>query len=306
LKKKVKKKKSYFFVNCTAHNRECFHTTLGRIFLIISTIVSLAKTNHGTNARRGNKIRTLTPRKLKNQMGWIVEEQEDSDEKPNVKKKSEHEIKRQLKRNNARDFNRPHLNDTISPIEHECVADDNDDDWMEEIEKEENERISKHDSSLEHIQQLEAFQKKQRNMRRRSFTKNRRSSLHVEHKITTRFTSNNSQKLLSSNPSEEWDQFQSCMSLRSSSSQGLRTPRKMIVKNFLDTHVSEVNRMSDIYVKPMRSFPLTDNEKTEIEWNFEWKDVKKPMPLLIISSLTVGFLALVWHFYKSNKTLRFY
>lgn len=71
----------------------------------------------------------------------------------------------------------------------------------------------------------------------------------IEHK--NRRSYENSRNL-SSTLSDDWSRFQSCLSLKSLgndiSSGPLRSPKKSVTKNFINSNFSPVERISDIYV----------------------------------------------------------
>lgn len=65
--------------------------------------------------------------------------------------------------------------------------------------------------------------------------------------------------------SEDFDKFLSCMSLKSTESESLiavPTPKKGHTRNFITNNHTEVNRMSDIYMKPQNPFDIESSEKT--------------------------------------------
>lgn len=267
---------------------------------------------YGNRTRPKKAIRTLTPKYFKvnsnnknNRKNLLDDDDDDSDKAP-IKTRKTIELDRKRKRNMACDMNRPNLNDncddTIISEDQNCVKDSDDDDetdWIEENDNDESEaRLSSKqdlDQSLDYIRQRENYSKRQHKMRRRSFNNNRRSSLISKHKFTTEITTQAVTKM--STDKSDWEKFQSCMSLKSDSfmllpQDSFQTPKKSCSRNFVDSHIAEVNRMSDYFVNSQFRF-AQNNTDDDNDWDFDFKDIKKPVPLIIISFLTLGLLAAV-------------
>jgi hypothetical protein len=232
---------------------------------------------------RGNRVdknnRTLTPRRPKNGKDkWIVEKDTDSDENVAKSSRKEKELDRKGKRDKARDLNRPNLQDECLDV----TVCSNDSEWIEDDENnyERHSNTSKHDKSLEYIKHRENFRKHQQKMRRRSFNNNRKSSISKDTKILGR---------IARMSSDDWDKFRSCRSLQSDCTlpfnSTLQTPIKTCTRNFIETHFAEYNRMSDYQAPPAyRQLPnIVDDEF----WNFDFRDIKKPVPLLVIAWLVI-------------------
>ncbi|KAL7028675.1 hypothetical protein ACKWTF_005945 [Chironomus riparius] len=244
---------------------------------------------------RGNRVdknnRTLTPRRAKNGKDkWIIEKDTDSEENIAKSSRKEMELDRKGKRDKARDLNRPNLQDDCLDV----TVCSNDSEWTEDDENnhERHSNTSKHDKSLEYIKHRENFRKHQQKMRRRSFNNNRKSSISKDSKILGK---------ISRMSSDDWDKFRSCRSLQSDCSlpfnSTLQTPIKTCTRNFIETHFAEYNRMSDYQAPPpYRKLPNdVDNEY----WNFDFKDIKKPVPLLVIIWLVICLAATLIYF-KQN------
>lgn len=240
--------------------------------------------------------RASTLKKTKGKSSRKLDEDE-SDEKLKSGGKIQ-ELKRKEKRRSVQDINRPNLHDTLSSSSDTIICDENDveDEWLDEEEFDLNDneitvqerRTSKHDQSLEYVMQFEDNQKRQQKMRRRSFNLNRRnSSMKLKTEIVT-------PSLIGSTSSNDFDKYQSCLSLRSvgSFSEDFSQNRfKKLTQNFINLHVDQVSRISDIYV-PQRRHQLLEPVGGKSYWNLNWKDVTKPMPIIIITLLTIAFLAL--------------
>lgn len=207
---------------------------------------------------------------------------------------------RKEKRDKVRDLNRPNLCDNNDTTIYSSETD-----WMEEVEEcEEDEKskerhsntLKQHDQSLEYIKTRENFRKRQHKMRRRSFTNNRRSSISKNHDRISRISS------------DDWDKYKSCASLRSESSTALnllpQTPIKSYTRNFIDTHFDEYNRISDYFVDSKRHSIRTDlNDRLDDNfWSFNFKDVQKPFPLIVIVMLTVLLIANMMHNFTTLST----
>lgn len=201
-------------------------------------------------------------------------------------------MNRKEKRDKARDMNRPNLQDDYLDV----TVCSNDSEWTEDDENncERHSNTSKQDKSLEYIKNRENFRKHQQKMRRRSFNKNRRSSITKDTKILGR---------ISRMSSDDWDKFRSCRSLQSDCSlpfnSTLQTPIKICTRNFMESHFAEYNRMSDYLAPPpYRKLSNVVNDDDEF-WNFNLKDIKKPVPLIVIVWLTICLFATLIYFNRN-------
>lgn len=176
---------------------------------------------------------------------------------------------RQQQRNQARDQNRPNLVMNISSPEYEVLStsfeadeslDDEADDKAAFVRRSLNE-------SFKHIKHREKWQNEQKRARRKHFEKNRRPSsdssrLQVKSRGPTELES-----------ADDLSQFQSCSSLNSDTANEIFfTPKKGITRNFFMMNHSEVNRLSDIYVRPVSS--LASHNNNAIENDVTWLDIK--------------------------------
>lgn len=192
---------------------------------------------NGSRQRRSN--RSLTPRQLKQAYSYRVLDKDNSDEMDTFRAK---EDDRREKRNKAVDQNRP-LNIQTTPEKE--LPDGDDDDWQEEEDDEKPSPMmrSELNNSLQRSKQREYWMLSQQKARQSGFRKNRRNSLEKN------FQGNQ-------NMSDDWKKFQSCTSLKSvdadSSNEFLRSPKKSVSKNFIESHFSQVERISDIYVPSHR------------------------------------------------------
>lgn len=141
----------------------------------------------------------------------------------------EREEDRRKKREDARDQNRPNLNE--SSAESDTTV-DNDEQWSDE-EDEKPVKLRNLNDSLDYQRQIDEWQKGCRKTSHSSFTKNRRSS------------------------SSTVKSARQC------------TPRKGSIRNFISSNIGEVNRMSDIYVSPPRRSETTKAkvEENGVTWN---------------------------------------
>lgn len=223
---------------------------------------------------------------------------DDSDEKL---KNNNHELmRRKEKRRSVQDNHRPNLHDSVSSGSDTIIFDENEnDDWLDEDDYDFERTVrqkssSKHDQSLEYVKQFEDNQKRQQKMRRRSFNSNRRNS---SMKLKT--------EIVGSTSSNDFDKYQSCLSLRSvgSFSEDFTQSRfKKLTQNFIHLHVDQVSRLSDIYVPQRRQKVAPVDDKSF--WDLNWKDVTKPMPIIIITLLTIAFLALASFILNSRDKLK--
>ncbi|XP_070495735.1 uncharacterized protein [Chironomus tepperi] len=276
-------------------NTECPEkiSTPGRIKAFFSSIRS-------KDELRGYRIdknnRTLTPLRSKNGKDkWIVEKDTDSDDNVAKNSRKEKELNRKEKRDKARDMNRPNLQDDSLDV----TVCSNDSEWTEDDENnyERHSNTSKQDKSLEYIKQRENFRKRQQKMRRRSFNNNRKSSISKDTKILGR---------LSRVSSDDWDKFRSCRSLQSECSlqfnSTLQTPIKTCTRNYIESHFAEYNRMSDYQAPPpYRKLP---NNVDDDFWDFNFKDIKKPVPLIVIVWLTICLFATLLYFNLLSNVVR--
>jgi hypothetical protein len=219
---------------------------------------------------------------------WTVERDTDSDEHVAKCSRIEKALNRKEKRDKARDLNRPNLQDDSNDV----TVCSNDSEWTEDEDNNNYERhsnTSKQDKSLEYIKQRENFRKRQQKMRRRSFNNNRKSSISKDNK--------NISGRISRISSDDWDKFRSCRSLQSDCSLAfnstLQTPIKTCIRNYIDSHFDEYNRMSD-YPAPIRQ---PSNIVDDDFWNL--KDIKKPGPLIVITMLAILLFATLI-FYNRN------
>lgn len=156
---------------------------------------------------------------------------------------------RKAHRDQLCDSNRPNLNEEFDS---EC---DSDEEWADDDDELEKTTRLQMNESFRNIKQVERFKEKQKVKRFQNYTKNRRSSIGS---TSTRYLS--------------------CLSLQSvDSSPGLfHSPKKSFTRNFIDSHYTELNRMSDYYV-PARK--LTDsacsdqNDNKQESWPHHLRDI---------------------------------
>lgn len=186
--------------------------------------------------------------------------------------------KRREKRNIVRDQNRPIYAVESSP-EYDAMmhATEESDGCLSEEEEEES-RTSKNsrelNSSLEYVKRREEWNLQQRATRRKIFNKNRRKSAENQR------------------PSDDWGQFQSCVSLENSSVDVNYDAKKGVIRNFLVSHHAQVNRLSDIYVKP----PQRSIQKDPCdEKRFSFQEVRN-----ILLAVGFAFIAIFWMALKKH------
>ena len=176
----------------------------------------------------------------------------------------ERQAERREQRNNARDLNRPNM-DRLSPEPVSIKIDDDDDGWSDAEEEKPSSRSRRLDDSLEYQKNREDWMITQRVARRSRFSQNRRSSSEF-----FRLGAVKKKPLRDFACSEDWAQFQSCMSLKGDSdlfNEKQPSPKKTFTRNFIDSHHSEVNRMSDIYVLSSKAAAIPEIVVTD------WSDV---------------------------------
>ena len=222
-------------------------------------------------------------------------DEEDSDSPKTPRLNRQQESKRKERRKSAQDMNRPRLNEKSSSNESNnspvLIDEDSEDGgWLEynddaDETKSSRRSSSKLDESIEYIRQAEEYQKRQRKMRRRSFTKRRNSFI----KMTSKIVSNTPPL------ANDFDKFKSCLSLRSEGSfsgENFTHIHKSITKNFINSHVEQVSRISDIFVPQKRENRCLEKNSDDFKWNLNIKDVTKPSLLVLIVLLVIGILAL--------------
>lgn len=218
---------------------------------------------------------------------------DDDSDSPTVTHNSQRrELNRKEKRKSAQDMNRPRLNERTSSNDSSgstVVLDEIDDDWLDYDEEDEARKpyttTSQHDKSLEYVKQFEENQKRQQKMRRKSYNLNRQNSFI---KLTTKVSSNTS--VANRTASNDFDKYQSCMSLQSEGSLSEFIPHlsKTVTNCFFDSHIAQVSRMSDIYA-PSR--PLKPQFEKENEPYFKWSERGYK---LVIIFLLLGILVLAF------------
>jgi hypothetical protein len=264
--------------------------------------------------RKKSSSRTLTPRHLKCDKKWTVdrvneEDDDESDESPLTIKK-EIEMGRKMKRDMARDRNRPNLNDDFD--ETIVITDiDEETDWIEDDDEGESKgsaqncerksSASGRNSSLEYLRLREIHQKRQQQMRRKSFYTNRRRSSNppLKLRVTTETAS-------SIRNSDDLERYQSCKSIERDSYSNMTpnsfsTPTKSFRGSFVNTHFATVNRMSDYRVPPREFLREGHAGSPSTLWTLDIEDLKRPLPLLIISFLTIGLVASIYARYVLKK-----
>lgn len=249
----------------------------------------LIKLLYSKLSRRCKKVTRSMSIKKRKRIASHNADDEDSESPVLSRSTRQRELNRKEKRKSAQDMNRPRLNDKISSNDSNssgstAIVDDDDDDWLEYDDDENEARTNtcELDKSLEYVKIIEEHQKHQRKMRRKSFADRRNSIIKQTHLNTQNFRGS----------SNDFDHFKSCLSLESddlSSHNYSGGVHKTL--NFISSHISEVNRMSDIYV-PQKGRLMSVEVKKEP--NLNWKDLAKPLPLLIIIILTLGILALAF------------
>lgn len=170
------------------------------------------------------------------------------DEKLLVGNSREKEDDRKTKRNQVQDQNRPSVIDS-SP-EYELLTPEVDDgEWSDEEEENQPRSAPKRSNvlneSLNYVKNREEWQHNQQKARRRNFAKNRPGNL--KHRIVT------------------------IAGEKTPENVNLYTPKKGLTKNFLTSNQVEVNRMSDIYVKPSKRLQQPE-EDTRKEDSLQWKE----------------------------------
>lgn len=270
---------------------------------LINSSIALKFNNNSKNSRRlSKKLRPIIKNPASSSSSWRKRkmDDDDSDEKLNNKNKvhtMHQELKRKEKRRSVQDYNRPNLNEELTSSSDTIIADDDDDelfnddfdDYKEEFSQKAN--TSRLDKSIEYLKSFEDHQKRQQKLRRNTFNLNRRNS---GIRLTTHLRSRGP-ILLRSPSTNELEKFQSCLSLRSEGSFSEDFPPhrlKTIEKNFINLHVAQVSRISDIFV-PQTQRQLNVDINDKYCWDFRWKDVAKPMPIIIIILLTLAFLSII-------------
>lgn len=230
---------------------------------------------------------TLTPRQLKGgHSHFIVEEEEDHDAQTEGFQSKEND--RREKRNQARDQNRPIFDSAQSSPEYEILLHNSEDSdgWMEEgDDEEEPKNIRRLDASLEYIRRREERAALQSNSRRSRFNKNRRSSI-----------VNSRQSYRTSGASNDWGQFQSCVSLEDTSAEFSHTPKKGLTQNFITSHHAQVNRISDIYVKPPKRAIQLENKDCDSDRKFSLHQLKN-----ILAGFGIALFAILFRFLSFKK-----
>lgn len=261
-----------------------------------------------TKSHRGRRSSKKFARKKLSKGRFLrkMEEEDSDDINPKGVNCCNNEMKRKEKRRSAQDENRPNLHDeddddessgSISTI----IAEEDEEDWLEEEEKISQTSTSKLDKSLEYFKHFEDYQRRTQKMRRRSFNSNRRSSsIKVTTKIKTEVPA-----LMRRTSSNDFEKYQSCLSLRSEGSFVEDLPHnrlKTVKKSFFDSHVAQVSRISDIYVPQKRQRVVESVVKSDsFSWEFNWKDVTKPLPFIVIALLTVAVFCLFSYIYSNNS-----
>ncbi|KAG5668169.1 hypothetical protein PVAND_016119 [Polypedilum vanderplanki] len=218
--------------------------------------------NENRNHRKRNNNRTLTPKNIKEcDKKWIIDRVDNDDEEEGIHKttsinKKEIEFDRKMKREMERDKNRPNLN-CDETVPNSVIEDDSD--WVE-------------DEALNNI--------------KFSTPKCNKSMKYLRN-----FPSSAIKKTLSARTSDGLEKYQSCRSLNSESSHAL-TPTKSCTRNFVDTHIAVVNRMSD-YTVPPRIRELKDDHYKDTGI----KTFTKSLKMSTFASITAGFLYSVYNIY---------
>lgn len=196
---------------------------------------------------------------------------------------------RKTKRNLVQDHNRPKFIDS-SP-EYEILTPEVDDgEWSDEGEENEPRSAPKRSNllneSLNYVKNREEWQHNQQKARRRNFAKNRPGN--IKHRIVTK-----AGEKTASITANDFAKHKSRVSLKStdlnSTNEILYTPKKGLTKNFLTSNQVEVNRMSDIYVKPSKRLQQPE-EDTRKEDSLQWKEVSTQWKEFSPQWTNVGYL----------------
>jgi hypothetical protein len=71
------------------------------------------------------------------------------------------------------------------------------------------------------------------------------------------------------------------------------TPRKTMNRNFVVTHFAQVNRLSDIYVKPpQRSKAIDPTDESTDERKFSWQEVRNLLLSFVVVISSIMYVAL--------------
>jgi hypothetical protein len=187
----------------------------------------------------------------------LSDEIDESKATPSLKKEKEN-VRRE-KRFKAQKHNRPNFKESVSSSDFEesfqKIIDD-DDGW---VDAEETQKIvsrpHKQKDQYEHIKQREEWTLQQHNARSNHFLKNRKSS--------------------------------SSLARRSSNSNtAANTPGKTVVRNFITSNHMEVNRVSDVYVKPPVVAKLT--KEPEKSKSFSLRDMK-----FVLIGISIAFFCFI-------------
>jgi hypothetical protein len=140
----------------------------------------------------------------------------------------------------------------------------------------------RHNQSFEQIKQREDLMHQQQHARHNRFSKNRKGKAK---KSPLKANSNHACSL------EEWNQYQSCSSLKCADLQAWQTPKKGVVRNFIVSSYAEVDRISDIYVK---NLPCTfqDQQGHDIKnsENSSWLQIRCFVRGFIIACFIVSLI----------------
>lgn len=177
------------------------------------------------------------------------------------------------------DKNRPIYSSSISSPEYERLALSDDDSslWVDEVEHESKAKNSRGlNTSLEYIKRREDWNSHQRINRRNVFNRNRRQS-------TENFNGRYS---------DDWGQFQSCVSLADSSfPEVLIGPKKTTTRNFINSHHAQVERLSDIFVSPSHRNTF-GQQNTEEDKKYSWHEIRYILLTFCIVLLSVFWVVL--------------
>lgn len=214
------------------------------------------------------KFRTVIPKQLR-----VFHFDNDNDGYPAECFRDQDKIrKRKEQRDMVRDQNRPSYQISSPEYDNLSLADDHaddDGDWTdEENEEEMKPSLQLLDDSLDYLRCREVWMRKQQTSRLNQFNKNRPNS---HKKDLCRKTGTSSE--------DDWSQFQSCTSLKSfgTDSSGARSlaftsPKKGQIRNFIMSHYTQVDRISDIFVLPARQTIAEKAEKND--GVATWRDIK--------------------------------
>lgn len=174
------------------------------------------------------------------------------------------------------DKNRPIYSSPISSPEYErlSLTDEDSSLWADEDEQDCKVTNSRGlNTSLEYIKRREDWNSHQRINRRNVFNRNRRRS-----------TENYNGRY-----SDDWGQFQSCVSLADASfPEVFLGPKKTTTRNFINSHHAQVERLSDIYVHPSHRNTFGPQNSDE-DKKYSWQEIRYILLTFCVVLLSVFF-----------------